>query len=145
MQPYFQWILAVHVMAVISWMAGMLYLWRLYVYHSMETEQVVRDRFQVMERRLLNGITTPAMIVSLLTGGAMLAITPWFLTQPWMHLKLTLVVGMFASHGMASSYRKKLLANPRVKSDRFFRVMNEVPTLLMIGIVIAVIVKPFAR
>jgi putative membrane protein len=142
---YYRWILALHVMAVISWMAGLLYLWRLYVYHAMETEQVVMDRFQIMERRLLNGITTPAALVALLSGATMLALEPWLLTQPWMHLKLTLVLGLFASHALAASHRKKLLADPRVKPDRFYRVMNEVPTALMIGIVVAVIVRPFAR
>src|SRR5687768_8795695 len=121
-----RWVLALHVMAVISWMAGMLYLWRLFVYHAMETENVVRERFQVMERRLLNAITTPAAIVALLTGLGMLLSAPdYYFRQPWMHLKLTLVVCLFASHGMASAYRKKLVDNPQVKSHKFFRVMNE--------------------
>ncbi len=139
------WLLALHVIAIIAWMAGMLYLFRLYVYHAMEQEQVVMERLQVMERRLLNFITTPAMIASALTGGTLLALQPYLLSQPWMHLKLTLVLGMFAAHGIAAKYRRLLVTNPRVKTDRFFRVMNEVPTVLMIGIVIAVIVKPFAR
>lgn len=140
------WVRAVHVMAVISWMAGMLYLWRLYVYHAMETEKVVMDRFEIMERRLLNAITTPAAIVSLATGLWMILAAPdYYLHQPWMHMKLTLVVLLFGSHGMAVKYRKALLTNPKVKPHTFYRVMNEVPTLLMIGIVIAVIVKPFAR
>ena len=139
------WLIALHIIAVISWMAGMLYIWRLYVYHAMATETAVRETFQVMERKLMNYITTPAMIVSLLTGVAMLVMSPLLLKQPWMHIKLTLLIGMFASHGMASAYRKKLIANPTVKPDKFFRVMNEVPTVLMILIVIAVVVKPFAR
>jgi putative membrane protein len=140
------WVRAVHVMAVISWMAGMLYLWRLYVYHAMETEQVVMDRLQIMERRLLNAITTPAAIVALGTGLWMIIAAPaFYLHQPWMHLKLTLVTLLFGSHGMASHYRKALLKNHQVKPHTFYRVMNEVPTLLMVGIVIAVVVKPFAR
>jgi putative membrane protein len=141
----FQWILAIHVIAVISWMAGMLYIWRLYVYHAMATDNVVRDTFQVMERKLMNYITTPAMIVALLAGIGMFAMNPDLLRQPWMHVKLLMVLGLFASHGMASAYRKKLIWNPQVKPDKFFRIMNEVPTLLMIVIVIMVIVKPFAR
>lgn len=141
-----RWLLALHVVAVISWMAGMLYLWRLYVYHSMEEEQVVMDRLQIMERRLLNYITTPAMVVSLLSGGAMIAMNAaYYFSQPWMHLKLALLVLLFGNHGMASAYRKKLIANPKVKPTKFYRIMNEVPTLLMIGIVIAVIVRPWAR
>lgn len=141
-----KWILALHVIAIISWMAGMLYIWRLYVYHAMATEQSTIDTLQVMERRLMNFITTPAMVVSLLTGAGLIASNPsYYFSQPWMHIKLTLLFFLFGSHGMASAFRKKLIDNPRVKSDKFFRIMNEVPTLLMIGIVIAVIVKPFAR
>jgi putative membrane protein len=145
MSTFFAWILALHVLAIISWMCGILYLYRLYVYHAMEVERVVMERFQVMERRLLRGIANPAMVVALLTGIAMLALNPALLREPWMHIKLALVLGMFASHGIASSYRKKLIENPYIKSDKFFRVMNEIPTLLMIGIVIAVIVKPFGH
>lgn len=141
-----RWLLALHVVAVISWMAGMLYLWRLYVYHSEEQEQVVMDRFAIMERRLLHYITNPAMAVSLLSGGAIFwSNAPYYLSQPWMHLKLSLLVLLFGNHGMASAQRKKLLENPRVKPSKFYRIMNEVPTVLMIGIVIAVIVKPWAR
>ncbi|MEB3221960.1 MAG: CopD family protein [Candidatus Sericytochromatia bacterium] len=140
------WLKALHVIAVISWMAGMLYIWRLYVYHAMEQEQVVMDRLAIMERRLMNYITTPAMIVSLASGGAMFWMNhAYYLSQPWMHLKLTLLFLLFGSHGMASAHRKKLLVNPRVKPPTFYRVMNEVPTLLMVGIVIAVIVRPWAR
>lgn len=141
----FQWVLALHVIAVISWMAGMLYLFRLYVYHAQESETVVMERFQVMERRLLNIITTPAMIVSLLSGITMLALAPELLKQPWMHIKFTALLGMFAVHGIGSKYRRVLVDNPHAKPAKFFRIMNEVPTVLMIIIVIAVIVKPFAR
>lgn len=141
----FHWILAIHVIAIISWMAGMLYIWRLYVYHSSTDDAKLHETFQVMERRLLLYITTPAAILALLSGGTMLALDPALLTQPWMHVKLLLVLGLFASHGMASAYRKKLAVNPHVKPDKFFRVMNEIPTLLMIGIVILVVVQPFGH
>lgn len=139
----YRWILALHVIAIISWMAGMLYIWRLYVYHALATEQTTIDTFQVMERRLMNFITTPAMIVSLLTGVSLLMQNPALFKQGWMHVKLLLLLFLFASHGMASAYRKKLMRDPKVKSDKFFRVMNEVPTVLMILIVVAVIVRPF--
>ena len=133
-------------MAVISWMAGMLYLYRLYVYHAMEEVPVVMERLQVMERRLLNAITTPAAIVAALTGLAMIGHnSTYYLSQPWMHLKLVLVVGLIVMHVLAIRYRKVLINEPHAKSHKFFRVMNEVPTLLMIGIVIAVIVKPWIR
>jgi len=126
-------------------MAGMLSLYRLYVYHAEETEQVVMERFQVMERKLLNLITTPAMIVALLTGITMLALNPELLKQPWMHIKFTALLGMFAAHGIAVKYRRVLVDDPHVKPGKFFRIMNEVPTVLMIIIVIAVIVKPFGH
>jgi putative membrane protein len=139
------WVKSLHVIAVISWMAGMLYLFRLYVYHAQETVPAVMERFVVMERRLLRAITTPAMLVALATGIYMLVQQPALLHQPFMHAKLTLVLGMLAMHGMGSAWRKRLEKDPHFKSHRFFRVMNEIPTLLMIGIVIFIIVRPFAR
>ncbi len=139
------WWKAFHVMAIISWMAGQLYLYRLYVYHAMETEGVVRERFQVMERRLLNAITTPAAVVALITGVAMLYLQPDLLKQPWMHVKLTMVLGMFAMHGLAVRYRKQLAKEPTATPHQTFRFLNEVPTVLMIGIVIMVIVRPWAH
>ncbi len=139
------WVKAVHVMAIISWMAGLLYLYRLFVYHAMETEEVVRQRLQVMERRLINGIAHPAAIVSIVTGLTMLYLTPGYLTQPWMHAKLTLVVGMIVMHELASRFRKRLISEPNAIPHKTFRILNEVPTLLMIGIVIMIIVRPFSR
>jgi putative membrane protein len=139
------WIKAFHVVAVISWMAGLLYIWRLYVYHAMTEHQLVRDQLAVMERKLLRAITTPAAIASLITGIAMLVMAPALLKQPWMHIKLTLVLGMLGSHVAALRYRHKLLENPQASTHKRFRVLNELPTLLMIGIVIMVIVRPCAR
>lgn len=130
-------------MSIISWMAGLLYLLRLFVYHAMETEAVVRERLQVMERRLLKAIGTPAMLASFITGIAMLVMVPTWLQQPWMHVKLTCVLAMAAVHGLAARWRKRLITAPTFKSHKFFRVMNEVPTLLMIIIVIMVIRRPF--
>lgn len=137
------WIKAIHVISLISWMAGLLYLLRLYVYHAMETEAVVRDRLQVMERRLEKAIGTPAMIATFVTGITMLVLVPAWLQQPWMHVKLTCVLAMAAVHGLSIRWRKRLITEPGWKSHKFFRVMNEVPTLLMIIIVIMVIRRPF--
>ncbi|MBL8635316.1 MAG: protoporphyrinogen oxidase HemJ [Myxococcales bacterium] len=137
------WIKAVHVIMVISWMAGLLYLYRLFVYHAMETEQVVRERLQVMERRLIRGIATPAGVLSLATGISMLVLNPSYLKMPWMHAKLTFVLGLLVSHVQGMYYRQRLLTEPTAYSHKKFRVLNEVPTLLMIGIVIMVIVRPF--
>ena len=139
------WIKSLHIIAVISWMAGMLYLLRLYVNHAAETEVVVMERFSGMERRLLRAITNPAMIVTLLTGSAMLWIQPALLRQPFMQAKLVLVVGMLIMHGLAARWRKRLITDPHFRSHRFFRVMNEIPTLLMIAIVILIVVRPFLR
>lgn len=141
----YQWIKAIHLISLISWMAGTLYLLRLFVYHAMETEQVVRDRLAVMERRLQKAIATPAMIATLATGIWMLVLVPLWLKQPWMHVKLTCVFALAGVHGMSGGWRKRLITEPNFKSHKFFRVMNEVPTLLMVIIVIMVIVRPFAK
>lgn len=138
----FLWLKTLHIIAVISWMAGLLYIFRLYVYHAMETEQVVRERFQVMERRLLNAITTPAGIVATITGVWMITIIPGWLSQGWLHLKLTMVVLLIGTHVFAIVARKRLITSPATWNHKFFRVMNELPTLLMIIIVGMVIFKP---
>lgn len=136
------WIKALHVMAVISYMAGILYLVRLYVNHAMETEAVVMERFQGMERRLLNAITNPALVVMALTGGLMLTANPGLFAMPWMMIKLTAVIGLVVFHFVAMAWRRRLLTEPHFRSHVFFRYMNELPTLLMILIVIMVVVKP---
>ncbi len=130
-------------MGVISWMAGLLYIFRLYVNHAMESEPVVRDRFQHMERRLLNYITTPAMVVSTATGATMLVLQPELLKQTWMHVKLACVVALLVMHVLAIVWRKQLIAAPAARPHRFYRIMNEIPTVLMIIIVIMVIRRPF--
>ena len=137
------WIKALHVISVIAWMAGILYFWRLLVNHAMETEAVVIDRFKGMERRLRRAIMNPAMVASLVFGLSMLALAPTLLKQPWMHVKLTLVALLLFNHWQAVRAEKKLGENPRAFTDKHLRIMNEVPTFLMIGIVIMVIVRPF--
>ena len=136
------WVKALHVAAVISWMAGLLYLWRLYVYHAMETEAVVRSRLEVMERRLLRGIATPAAVVSVACGAAMLWMVPALLQQPSMQVKLGAAVVLIANHALAHVYRLRLLATPTAFRHRTFRVLNEVPTVLMLIIVAMVVVRP---
>jgi protoporphyrinogen IX oxidase len=136
------WVKTLHMVAVISWMAGLLYLWRLYVYHAMETEAVVRSRFEVMERRLLRGIATPAAVLATGAGIAMLVMMPALLKQPSMHVKLVCVVLLLANHVAAHVYRQRLLATPTAFRHRTFRVLNEVPTVLMLIIVAMVIVRP---
>ncbi|MEM7170112.1 MAG: protoporphyrinogen oxidase HemJ [Pseudomonadota bacterium] len=137
------WVKALHIIAVISWMAGMLYLPRLYVYHSeAEAHSPLSETFKVMERRLLRLIINPAMIVAWLAGLAMAAdLGAWL--EPWLHAKLLLLVGMQVIHAAFARWRRQFAVDQNRYSGRFFRIMNEVPTLLMIGIVVIVIVKPF--
>lgn len=134
---------ALHVVSVIAWMAGMLYLPRLFVYHAdAETGSRQSETFKVMERRLLRGIINPAMIVAFLTGGYLAIEAGWF-RDGWFHGKLTLVILMTAMHGFLSRWRRQFERDQNVHSAKFYRLINEVPTVLMVGIVILVIVKPF--
>ncbi|WP_062219821.1 protoporphyrinogen oxidase HemJ [Aureimonas sp. D3] len=137
------WVKALHVVAVISWMVGMFYLPRLFVYH---TEAGVgspqAETFKVMERRLMRAIVNPAMVVTWVSG-LWLAIEVYHFQGGWLHAKLTLVVLMSGLHGYFSAARKKLERDEMTKTSRHWRLMNEGPTLLLIAIVILVIVKPF--
>ncbi|MBU2580322.1 MAG: protoporphyrinogen oxidase HemJ [Alphaproteobacteria bacterium] len=134
---------AVHVIAVIAWMAGMLYLPRLFVYHADSkpgSEQ--SETFKVMEFRLMTIIMNPAMIVAWVLG-LWLAWEAGFFSSGWFHAKLALVVAMSAAHGILSAAMRRFAEDRNEKSSRYWRMMNEVPTVLMFGIVILVIVKPF--
>jgi putative membrane protein len=137
------WIKAAHVIAVISWMAGMLYLPRLFVYHTAApagSEQ--SETFKVMERRLLRAIINPAMVATWILG-LWLAWDAGFFSSGWLHAKLALVVILSGLHGFFSARVRAFTEDRNTYSQRFFRIINEVVTLLMIGIVILVIVKPF--
>lgn len=136
-------LMAFHVIAIISWMAGILYLFRLFVYHAAERESVVKERFALMERRLWSVITLPAMIVALLLGISMLALNPALLRMPWMHAKLGCVLLLIGVTLSSVPLRRDLAAGRSRRSERFFRILNEVPTLLMVAIVLFVILKPF--
>ncbi len=139
----YEWIKALHIIAVIAWMAGMLYLPRLLVYHcEAEIGSKQSETFKVMERRLLKVIMTPAMIVTWLAG-LYLAWSGHLFSAPWLHGKLLLVVLLSGAHGFFSRCVKYFAADRNQRSQRFYRFINEVPTLLMIGIVILVVVKPF--
>jgi putative membrane protein len=134
---------ALHLVAVISWMAALLYLPRLLVYHAeAETGSKQSETFKIMERRLLRFIGTPAMLVAWATG-LWLAYEAGVFREGWLHGKLLLVLGLSAVHGINAKWIKDFAADRNSRSSRFYRVANEVPTLLMIGIVILVIVKPF--
>ncbi len=141
----FPWIKAIHVIAVISWMAGMLYLPRLFVYHAeAEPGSDKSETFKVMERRLLRAIMNPAMILTFVFGGLLLA-TPGTVDwgAGWIWVKLAAVIGMTIAHHYFGKWRKDFEADANSRSTRTYRLANEVPTLLMILIVIMVIAKPF--
>jgi protoporphyrinogen IX oxidase len=139
----YEWIKALHVVAIIAWMAGMLYLPRLFVYHC-EAKSGSRqsETFKVMERRLLKAIINPAMAVTWVAG-LYLAWAGHFLTAGWFHGKLLLVLLLSGVHGFFSRCVKDFAADRNRHSQKFYRIVNEVPTGLMIAIVILVIVKPF--
>mgnify|MGYP000953372692 CR=1 FL=1 len=137
------WIKALHVMAVIAWMAALLYLPRLVVYHSMaEKGSAQSETFKIMERRLLKAISTPAMIVTWLAGLYLIWDGGW-ISSGWLHAKLLLVVAMSAVHGFQAKWVREFANDTNTRPARFYRIANEVPTVLMIGIVILVVVKPF--
>ena len=143
--PFYLWVKAVHLMAVIAWMAGLFYLPRLFVYHSQQAVGSDQDAlFKKMERLLLRAIMNPAMIVAWLLGIA-LVLTPGVVswTAGWWHVKFAGVLGMTWFHMHLAGGRKALERGERPHTERYWRIMNEVPTLLMIAIVVMVIVKPF--
>jgi putative membrane protein len=137
------WLKAFHILAVIAWMAGMLYLPRLFVYHAdAEIGSVQSETFKVMERRLLKAIINPAMIVVWLLGLYLAWSGGWF-SAGWLHVKILLVLVMSGVHGYYVRAVRAFAQDRNKKSARHWRMMNEVPTLLLIGIVILVVVKPF--
>jgi putative membrane protein len=139
----YEWIKALHVIAVIAWMAGMLYLPRLFVYHCQaEAGSKQSETFKVMERRLLKAIINPAMVVSWLAG-LYLAWAGHWLSAGWFHGKLLLVLVLSGVHGLCSRWVKDFAADRNTKTQKVYRIINEIPTALMIGIVILVVVKPF--
>ena len=142
---HYAWIKALHVISVIAWMAGMLYLPRLYVYHCEVEPGTDEDRrFQTMERRLLRGIINPAMIASYIFGIALAAVPGMgIVAAAWFHVKLLAVLVLTLLHAFLARWRRAFAQGRNVHSARFYRFMNEIPTLAMIVIVIMVVVKPF--
>ena len=137
---------AFHIISVIAWMAGMLYLPRLFVYHcEAEPGSKQSETFKVMERRLLKAIINPAMIATFVFGLAMIWLMGWdaFRAAHWLHVKLALVLVMSALHGFFARLVKQFAADKNRHSQKFYRVLNEIPTLLLIAIVLLAVVKPF--
>jgi protoporphyrinogen IX oxidase len=137
------WLKAFHVIAMVAWMAGMLYLPRLFVYHcDAPAGSAQSETFKVMERRLLKAIMNPAMIATLALGLVLAHQGGWW-RSGWLHGKLLLVILLSAAHGVFAGAVRKFSEDRNTRSQKFYRIVNEVPTILMIGIVILVIVKPF--
>lgn len=145
MNDFYGWLKVVHVLAIISWMAGLFYLPRLFVYHvENKQKSEILPVFRVMERRLLKAIMRPAAVVALITGAGLIHLGGWDQAMPiWLWLKLLLVAGMLAFHGVLESHAIRLRDGIESKSGRYFRIINEIPTVLLIGIVTLVIIKPF--
>ena len=134
---------ALHLISVMSWMAGLLYLPRLFVYHSETTVGSVRaETFKVMERRLLKAIMNPAMVASFAFGIWMIVLAPGLLYEPWMHVKILCVLLMAGCHGVFSKMRRRLENDEALRPPRTYRIWNEVPTVLMVIIVFMAVVKP---
>ncbi|WP_373502517.1 protoporphyrinogen oxidase HemJ [Aestuariivirga sp.] len=142
--PY-SWIKILHILAVISWMAGLFYLPRLFVYHAERGQTAgLAETFKIMERRLLKAIMRPAALVTGVTGILLIWQGSWYGPVPvWLWLKLVLVIGMFLFHGLLERHVAAFRDDREGHSGRYFRVANEVPTLLLIFIVILVVAKPF--
>jgi len=140
----FLWIKAFHIIAVITWFAALFYLPRLFVYHTMSEDDISRERFKIMERKLLRGIANPSMIAVYIFGGWMSYLGwSYYSTQTWYWCKLALVAVVTIYHHACIVYFKQLRDNKCNKSHVFFRWFNEFPVLVLIGIIILVVVKPF--
>jgi protoporphyrinogen IX oxidase len=139
----YPWVKAFHIVAIIAWMAGMLYLPRLFVYHcDAEPGSKQSETFKVMERRLLNAIINPAMIVSWVLG-LWLVLASGTHGAGWLHAKVALVLALSALHGFLVRWGRDFAADRNQHTQKFYRIINEVPTVLMIGIVLLVVLKPF--
>ena len=143
MESYYLWFKALHVVTIIAWMVGMLYLPRLMVYHAAVGPNTPQsETFKVMERRLYRGILTPSMLAAWATGLWIAYQGGWFQAH-WLHGKILLVVLMTGVHGILGANVRRFGNDANAKSATYFRVVNEIPTVLLIGIVILVVVKPF--
>ena len=140
----FLWLKAFHIIAVITWFAAIFYLPRLFVYHADATDTISRERFKIMERKLYRGIMTPSMIVVIALGAWMIALNPdFYLSQGWMHAKLTLVTLLVVYHFYCGHLLKIFRDDRNERSHVFYRWFNEIPVFLLLGIIILVVVRPF--
>ena len=139
----YQWVLAFHIIAVICWFAALFYLPRLFVYHAMSEDEISIERFKVMQRKLYRGIANPSMIATIIFGLWLVTLVPAYLNEIWFQLKAGLVLLLIGYHHICLSHMKRLAEDRNDKTHVYFRVFNEVPVLILVGIVILVVVKPF--
>ena len=139
----FLWIKAFHIVAVVCWFAAIFYLPRLFVHHAAADDNISVQRFKIMERKLYRGIATPSMIATVVLGVLMVAGNSSYLSLPWFQIKMAMVAGVLAYHGGCYYFLKKFQQDRCHLSHVFFRWFNEAPVLLLIGIVIMVVVRPF--
>lgn len=139
------WLKAFHLIFMVTWFAGLFYLPRLYVYHAMSTDEISNERFKVMERKLYFGITTPGMILTFIFGIWMLADYAWTLysASGWLHAKLALLALLVVYHVFCGIWLIDFKHDRNRRDHVFYRWMNEVPVLFLLGIVILAVVKPF--
>jgi len=138
------WIKAFHIIAIVCWFAAIFYLPRLFVYHAMSEDQVSRERFKVMERKLYRAIMTPSAIVSIALGIWMLTLNwPYYQSAYWLHAKLTLVLLLIGYHLWCRQIMRQFAQDKVTRSHVYFRWFNELPVLLLVAIVILVVVRPF--
>lgn len=144
MGTLYDWVKIIHILSIITWMAGLFYLPRLFVYHTQVAPgSEASDKFVLMEHRLLKYIMNPSIVAAWVFGLWLTVLIPDFWTQGWLHVKLLCVLLMSGFHGMCAAWRKKFAAGANQKSEKYYRVANEVPTILLIVIVVMVIIKPF--
>jgi len=137
------WVKALHIIFVITWMAGIFYLPRLFVYHAASDDQISRDRFKIMERKLYRGIMTPSMVLALVFGGWTISYVPSYMQMGWFHAKFALVLGFVVYHFWCGQIIKRFKDDNNLKSHVWFRWFNEAPVIALFAIVILVVVKPF--
>lgn len=139
----FLWLKAFHIIFVITWMAAIFYLPRLFVYHAMSDDRISQERFKVMERKLYRGIMTPSMILATLLGAWIIYLVPGYLQAGWLHAKLTVVFALIGYHFWCGHILKQFRDDKNTRSHVWYRWFNEVPVLALFAIVIFVVVKPF--
>tara|TARA_R110001583_G_scaffold178231_2_gene334027 strand:+ start:445 stop:867 length:423 start_codon:yes stop_codon:yes gene_type:complete len=138
------WVKAFHIIAVITWFAGIFYLPRLYVYHAAAADTASRERFKIMERKLYRGIMWPSMVVVIVLGTWLISFNPdYYLNSGWMHVKLTLVTLLVGYHLYCGKLNQMFNNDQNHRSHVWYRWFNELPVIILIAVVILVVVRPF--